>query len=297
MTVAHRSLSRIYFFLILIFLFGCRGAPPLVQDEPTQIAPQNTQVIEASPAIPLTEPVPDITLEPIPSRVLRDPVTEAAYQTAADLLAAERVPIDYFRLAQEIKGMSIQDLEAEIPPADLEIGDRAEFIINYDLQGDYRPVPSVVRYMTPNAVWWLSEAVDLSESQIAAAAHRFEEQVLPSNRQVFGHEWIPGIDQDPRVHILLVAPSPWRGFYGYFSMMNQYPRALFPHSNQREMIVLNVETVEYLESGESIRYIKRLETSDFAGQLAHEYQHLIHWNLNPNQDNWLDEAMSELAAA
>jgi immune inhibitor A len=291
-----RLLGQTTILLLSFFLIGCRGAAPLVEDVSTQVLPIPTQVLVETPTLPPTEPSPEFTLDPIPSRVMRDPVTEAAHQTAADLSAADRVPVDYYSLALEVRGMMIQDLEAELPSSDLELGDRTELIINYDLQGDYRPVSAIVRQLTPNAVWWLSEGVTLSDSQIAGAAQRFEEDVIPSNRAVFGQEWIPGIDNDPRVHILLVAPSTWRGFYGYFSMMNQYPRSLFPNSNQREMIVLNVETGEYGSSGEYISEIKRLDTSDFAGQLAHEYQHLIHWNVNHNQDNWLNEAMSELAS-
>lgn len=291
-----RLLGYTCILLLLFFLIGCQGAAPLVTVEPTQAVPIPTQVLEETPTLHPTEPASEVVLDPIPSRVIRDPVTEAARQTAADLWSADRIPVNHYLLALEVRGMTDQNLEPELPQTDLEIGDRTELIINYDLQGDYRPIPAIVRYMTPNTVWWVSEGVQLSDSQIAGAAQRFDEDVIPSNRNVFGQELSPGIDNDHRVHILLVAPSPWRGFYGYFSMMNQYPRSLFSNSNQKEMIVLNVESGEYGSSGEYISEIKNLDTSNFAGQLAHEYQHLIHWNLIPNQDTWLNEAMSELAS-
>jgi immune inhibitor A len=298
--ISTRFLKRIigYFLLVLfmVVMMGCRSTPPLSEPEPTQIPPSPTPSLVFTPTLPQVTPTPEVVLDLLPSRVFRLPVTAAAMDTAADLMAAERIPVDYYLLALEVRGMTQDQLHPDLPSPDLEIGDQSELIINVDLRGTYQPIPVIVRYLTPNAVWWVSAEVEISDEQVAAAARRFEEEVIPSNRSVFGEEWLPGINNDPRVHILLVAPSGWRGFYGYFSMINQYPQSLFPNSNQREMIVLNVERVETGSSGELIREIKSLDTKDFAGQLAHEHQHLIHWNLNRNQDNWLNEALSELAS-
>jgi immune inhibitor A len=296
MNSTRRSISYLAALLIFIILLGCHGVSPQPEVENTSTPEISIPEPVITPTIQGITPTPQPVLDLLPSRVNRDPLTEEAKLTAQELMVADRIPVDYYRLALEVRGMSPEEFEPDLPSPDLEIGDRTELIINYDLQGNYRPIPVIVRYLTPNAVWWVSEGVELSDDQIASAAQRFEEEVIPSNRKVFGEEWLPGINNDPRVHILLVAPSGWRGFYGYFSMINQYPRSLFPNSNQREMIVLNVESVETTPSGELIREIKPLDTADFAGQLAHEYQHLIHWNQNRNQDNWLNESLSELAS-
>jgi hypothetical protein len=39
-----------------------------------------------------------------------------------------------------------------------------------------------------------------------------------------------------------------------------------------------------------------LDSLAFAGELAHEHQHMIQWGLDPNEDLWLNESISELAA-
>jgi immune inhibitor A len=37
--------------------------------------------------------------------------------------------------------------------------------------------------------------------------------------------------------------------------------------------------------------------SGFDGTIAHEFQHMVHWHLNPQSDTWFDEGMAELAAS
>ena len=51
----------------------------------------------------------------------------------------------------------------------------------------------------------------------------------------FGPEVSPGVDNDPRITVL-IAPVP--GVGGYFSSADAYPRAISPYSNQRDMIYL-----------------------------------------------------------
>jgi immune inhibitor A len=267
--------------LLFVFLLGCQvGVQPLkpnTEPTPTLQGPAHTptSIQPPSGSIPPTS-------EPLPLGLIRAPVDQAASQTAADLFAAQRDPVDYYRLAVELKGMDPEQLVPEGNSNDYKINDRTNFFINTNLAGDYRAIPFRLRHLTPNAAWWTSVTSQISESDITAAARRFEEDVIPINRLIFGKEWSPGIDGDPRIHILLVEEPRWGGIFGYFSMLNQYPVSIFPHSNQREMFYVNVGAV-------------RMDSTAFAGELAHEYQHLIHWHLNPNQDLWLNEAMGELA--
>lgn len=69
---------------------------------------------------------------------------------------------------------------------------------------------------------------------------------------------------------------------GYFTDEDQYPPALFPQSNAREMVYLNMAR---LEAG----------TPLYDGTLVHEIQHLIQWNLDANEEKWLNEGLSQVA--
>jgi hypothetical protein len=154
--------------------------------------------------------------------------------------------------------------------------------VRVNLTDDPRLVPARVRLITENAVWWTSVSSNIPDEEIGIAANRFETLVLPTNRLVFGKEAIPGLDGDPRVHFLVLQEESWLGYFGYFSPSNQFPTALEPFSNVHEMLVMNASAFA-------------LDSETFPGKLAHEYQHLIQWNVDPNEDLWLNEAFSELA--
>jgi hypothetical protein len=97
--------------------------------------------------------------------------------------------------------------------------------------------------------------------------------------EFFGNEWIPGIDNDPHLTILN-ARIPGAG--GYFSACDEYPKAVHPYSNEREMIYINIANM-------------RVDSPGYYAVLAHELQHLVHWRADPNEEGWLNEGMSELA--
>lgn len=126
----------------------------------------------------------------------------------------------------------------------------------------------------------------------------FDTKIYPTDRNNFGSEPNPGIDNDPLITILLLnikdglsgAGSSYVA--GYFDPGNEYPLSANPFSNQREMFYLNINPI--LIKSPSIT------AADFYTTLAHEFQHMIHWEqkshrLNKDDDTWLDEAMSEAA--
>jgi hypothetical protein len=229
------------------------------------------------------ESAPLPTWQPVPYGLIQIPDTGAANQTAADLNAADRPAVDRYRLAQELKGMTPERLAPEIPNKnEYQINDRLDFIVNKDLAGDYRTLQARLRHISENAYWWTSVNARAEDDQINAAAQNFEEQVVQINRQIFGWESFPGIDNDPRIHVLLIDEPGWGDNIGYFSSIHEYPNSIEPLSNQKEMIFVNLAAVS-------------IDSKVFAGELAHEYNQLVHWNQDPNEDLWLKEAMAKLS--
>ena len=126
----------------------------------------------------------------------------------------------------------------------------------------------------------------------------FDTNIYPADTSNFGSEPNPGIDNDPLITILLLnirdglsgASSSYVA--GYFDRGNEYPLSANPFSNQREMLYLNINPI-LINSG-------HVTATDFYTILAHEFQHMIHWEQKSHQlgrddDTWLDEAMSEAA--
>jgi len=135
--------------------------------------------------------------------------------------------------------------------------------------------------VSPHAYWYVEDGLNFSLSGIERSASRFEEVIYPVVTQVFGHEWNPGIDNDPRLNIL---NAKLRGVAGYFSSTDEYPTGVRPRSNQREIIYINAQNVP--PGG-----------ANYDQVLAHELQHAIHWNADNSEDTWVNEGLAELSSS
>lgn len=127
-----------------------------------------------------------------------------------------------------------------------------------------------------------------SQNNIRAFIHNlaveFDQKIYPKLTQVYGLPWEPGIDNDPKITILISRIKEGAG--GYFNSSDEFSRAQIPHSNEREMIYINASV---------------LDSSRLDGFLAHEFQHLISFyqkdkRLGVSEDVWLNEGRSEYAA-
>lgn len=103
---------------------------------------------------------------------------------------------------------------------------------------------------------------------------------------IFGSEPNPGIDGDSRITILVLdirdGYTPGGSYIsGYFDARNEYDMS---NSNQREMFFMDLNP-----------FNPNTNTTAFMGVLAHEFQHMIHWNLDPDEDTWVNEGASDLA--
>ncbi|KKR23421.1 MAG: hypothetical protein UT53_C0019G0001, partial [Candidatus Yanofskybacteria bacterium GW2011_GWD2_39_48] len=65
----------------------------------------------------------------------------------------------------------------------------------------------------------------------------FDNNIYPKETAFWGSEPRPGVDNDPRITILLEDLAKDNG--GYFYSSNLYPKSIAPDSNEREMIVVS----------------------------------------------------------
>jgi immune inhibitor A len=210
------------------------------------------------------------------------PVAEGARQTFEALNTAAHVPQDRYADAVAVKNIPVGKLK--IPPfSNPTIGDHHKFYVNFNFQNDFRQVPTTLRYISENGAWWVADNAKVTDRDLRAAAEAFENNALKIDRLIYGHEPEPGIDGYDHINFLFVNIPEWGEYYGYFSVVNQFPTVLKPYSNQTEMLVLNTGGAP-------------LGSTQFTSQLAHEFGHLIHWTVDPNEDLWMNEAFSEMAA-
>lgn len=218
----------------------------------------------------------------LPDSFINIPVSENATKTEQALNGAVHIPQDRFADAVAIKGIPADKLKPESLTIS-KIGDRLDFFVNFDLDKDFRPVPATLRHISEHAAWWVADNAKVTDDDLLTAAGNFEDIAFKVNRLVYGSEPIPGIDNYDHIQFLFVDIPEWGEFYGYFSTINLYPTIMQKHSNEKEMMVINM-------GGEPLTSLQ------FAGELGHEFGHLIQWSVDPNEDLWLNEALSELSA-
>jgi hypothetical protein len=146
-------------------------------------------------------------------------------------------------------------------------------------------VTAVLEYISPHLYVWVERGLSFDRSLLVRSAEAFETRIYPATRERFGSEWSPGIDSDPRLHVLNVSSKyVGRTAVGYFSSTDEYSRLANPYSNEREMF--------YVVLGGAMTP----GSEWYEGVLAHELQHMIHWANDRNEETWVNEGCSELAA-
>ncbi|MCC6179102.1 MAG: immune inhibitor A [Chloroflexi bacterium] len=209
-----------------------------------------------------------------------DAERQAALATLEQVLAAPRPVRDPIALRARIAGHPIDWKATDPPPASRSVGDRASFYVLDQRNNAYQPRDAELRLVSEHAYWYVEVGQTVKDDDLAASARQFDERTYPTIHRVFGQERSPGIDGDPRITMFLgTAP----GVAAYFTSWDPYPRSVFPYSNEREMIHVNLPSV-------------RPGTTGFDGTIAHEFQHLVHWSVNPSSESWLDEGFAELAS-
>ena len=188
---------------------------------------------------------------------------------------------DLYKLVSELSGDEpvFQKAELESNLTDLTVGSVSKFwlldLINLqpyrsDLQ---------LKAITPNAYWYFENGSKVEPDALRKAIKGFEEMIYPQVSKYFGVEWRPGIDNDPRIFLI---HADLEGVAGYFSSADEHETELAPFSNEREIVYLNIPGLN-------------LGTHEYQQVLAHELQHLIHWNHDPTEETWVNEGLSELA--
>lgn len=138
----------------------------------------------------------------------------------------------------------------------------------------------------------------LAQTRAEGIVAAYDEKIHPTNTRLFGAVPNPGIDNDPRVVILV---SPAVGNYGkdttlgFFSQRDAFVPSVnsapvLQHSNQGEILYL------------SSRLMLSGSTQDALGTLAHELQHMINFHqkvtvggAKESEALWVDEGMAMYA--
>jgi immune inhibitor A len=209
----------------------------------------------------------------------------AAPSTAGDLddpariAAADPAERDQVVLAEALKNIGDVPTVARTTPLDVKVGDSQAFWVANVIEDTNYLVTATLRYAGPRVLMYVDETMEVDQADIEQSAKLFENQIYPRNHELFGEELSPGIDGDVRLTIL---NTPVQGAGGYFSSSDGVVKAVNRFSNEREMFVIAIDSYP-------------LGTDSYASTLAHEFQHMIEWNVARRSPSWFNEGMSTLA--
>jgi hypothetical protein len=158
--------------------------------------------------------------------------------------------------------------------------------------------PSTCRAVTDFSYVFVADDqwnVNMDSADVAQVAYYWEEGtyidstfgIYELDTQNFGAP--PNtLDNDDHIYIFYSALGSFNGsvFDGYFSVFNEYTEeqavGMGGHSNEVEMFYMSCSP------GNPTSPIR-------ISVLAHEFEHMIHWGIDSNEDTWVDEGCAEYA--
>lgn len=157
----------------------------------------------------------------------------------------------------------------------------------YDLYNKtLEKIHATCRAIGENCYIYVDNAESIDDAVVENIKYEFDTHIYPTDRTHFGSEWKPGIDGDDKITILIynIKDAQYYGqasWYtgGYFNPLDETQGG---YSNEREMI--------YADCNPAVP-----GNNSFYYMLAHEFQHMIHWNEDRDEELWINEGCSEYA--
>ena len=239
---------------------------------------------QASQQIPsdfptLLPPIDDFgtpTSTPAVERPTPDTISTETLETLQNMLVPENDP---YELACRLQG--ICNVATTVPSEQHQLGDEETFwVTNVDTVENFETT-ATLRYVGDHIYFWIENGVSYNEGDLQRLGDTFESEIYPTNREFFGSEPSPGIDNDPRIYILFVRGTGASNA-GYFSTPDAYNPLVKEFSNGHEMFFFNADNLD-------------LGSEETYGVLAHEFQHMIHFNTDRNEASWINEGFSMVA--
>ncbi len=308
---------KILFIINILVFTACSQRLPVEEvdlSSPTvalTAVPEQSSISSASP-VPTETAVPSApiaTAEQTPSSTSEQalPTADPSKSTqpmTANLSPAEAVAVelaalvpperDDLRLAVAYRG--VQDTTITHPPIrtePLSVGAQETFTILNVVDNTVSEIEAELFAVSDKAYFWFDlgpVSVTPEPEDLAHVTQIFDEIYVNVVNQ-FGSERNPGIDGDPRLHIVHASPEALCGvteesvdqcsLAGLVNSTDLLPEKIDPRSNEREMFVMNA---------------RRFGTDYYLGVLAHEFRHMIEDNYDNSDADWEVEGSATLSA-
>jgi immune inhibitor A len=221
------------------------------------------------------------TSEPESSHKAAEQKIVSGNDTLSALMNSETPANDIRDIAARLEGKKNIPLTVAPLINPFELGSQQNFWVSNVDSNEYFQVSMSLEYITDHVYFWVQEGIHFDPEDVRQLAEIFENKIYPTTRAFFGSEWSPGVDGDPHLYILY-AKDLGSILAGYFATADEQHPLAYEYSNAHESFVLNSDIVNL--------------KNEFAySVLAHEFQHMIHWNIDRDEASWVNEGLSELA--
>jgi hypothetical protein len=232
--------------------------------------------VNFSPALPTVE---EIFTPPPTAEVERPPADDVSADTLEALTQMQVPENDPYELGCRLR--AICDVPTVVPAKQYSVGDTETFWVSNSDTAEHRQGTFTLIYATPHSYFWAENGTEFNEGDVKALMDTFENEIYPTNREFFGSEANPGVDNDPHIYVLY-ANDLGNNIGGYFSSSDSYNPEIKPFSNAHETYVLSsVQPV-----GDEYAY----------ATLAHEFVHMIQDASDRNDVSWINEGFAEVGA-
>jgi hypothetical protein len=232
------------------------------------------------------ERMPTTTPLPLPTPLTQEGETVSVPPEAEAMrriLAETLVPIaDPLSLAERLSGIENPPMLVDDSAGAIAVGaERTFWASNVDTNENFQ-VRARLIYATEHVYFWVDRRASVDEDEVRDIVDTFERESYPTTREFFGSEWSPGVDGDVHLYILY-ARGLGNSVAGYYSSKDELSPVVHEFSNGHEMFYLNADTMG-------------LSDSFASGVLTHEFQHMIHFYRDRNEESWMNEGFSEVAS-
>ena len=237
-------------------------------------------LVRESNLTPFSPPPIESTVPPAPTvEIERPPVDDISRETIEILGQAQVPENDPYELACRLEGVC--NVSETVPAKQYSVGDQDTFwILNSDTN-EHSQIDATLRYITPHSYFWAENGTPVNERDMKELMDTFEEKIYPTNREFFGSEANPGVDNDPHIYVIY-ASSIGHNIAGYFSSSDSFNPEVKEYSNAHETYVLGTSQ----DLGDAYTY----------ATLAHEFVHMIQNASDRNDVSWMNEGFAEVGA-
>ncbi len=218
-----------------------------------------------------------------------DTTVSGNQQATFDTLSQARQPErDDIEIAQLYQGFSGALPEPPVIDGPLTVGTIQQLnVLNHE-ENTLSTINAELLVVSEHGYFWFDTGPGSfrpSQGDLADVAASFDD-IYEGVVSFFGNESNPGVDGDPRIHIVNASPlalcnsAASCGLAGYFSSFDVIPVVVDAESNGREMFVMNMDN---------------FGSAFYLNVLAHEFRHMIEDNHDRGDTDWSTEGSATFA--